>query len=70
MNCGPLESDLVAWIHLIVVMGMLFTGFSMVIEGDRTGTGCPRTLRKCQIGAMVGIVLPDVFRWIILRIGS
>jgi hypothetical protein len=70
MNCGHLESDLVAWIHLLIVMGMLFTGFLMVIEGHRRGKGWPRILSKYLVGATVGIVLPDVFRWIIFRIGS
>ena len=70
MNCAPLESDLVAWIHMLIVIGMFFTGIWVFIEGDREGTAWPRILSKWLMGATVGIVLPDVFRWIIFRIGS
>ena len=70
MNFGPLESDLLSWIQLLIVMGMVFTGILVLIEGDQTGTGFPRVLNKWLMGATMGILLPDVFRWIISRIGA
>jgi hypothetical protein len=70
MNCAPLESDLAPWIHLLIVIGMVFTGILMIIEYGRKGTAWARILSKWLMGATVGIVLPDVFRWIIFRIGS
>lgn len=69
MNLGVLESDLVAWIQLLIVIGMVSAGILVIIEGDRKGTVWPRILSKWLMGATVGIVLPDVFRWIIFRIG-